>query len=433
MVNMSEEQFDSIVVGAGPAGTSAACVMAKAGLNVLLIERGDYPGAKNMMGDVIYSKMLEDIIPEFREEAPLEREIIDQRLYIISDGSVFSGGYKDPCFDKNCYSILRAKFDRWFAGKAAEAGVRILAKEKVEDLIRENEKVVGIKTGEGEGNKAFSDVVILADGINSILARKAGLCRDILPENVALGVKEVIALSPELINARFNVGKKQGVAIYLMGEIAKGLRGMGFIYTNQDSLSIGLGVNLKDYVKSKLKPYELIDLMKKHPSVKPLIAGGEVKEYSEHIIPEGGYKAVRRLYINGLLVVGDAAGLVKNCFREGSNFAMTSGRLAAETVIRAKAKNDFSAESLSLYKKLLKESFVLKDLKMFRDIPKYLKKHPEFFSTYPQIINSSVHDFIFVDGIPKKEKIKLIIKKAREKISIWQMVKNLFKLWKIIG
>lgn len=427
-MNESTEKFDCIVAGAGPAGTSAACVMAKAGLSVLLVERGDYPGAKNMMGGVIYSRMLEEIIPEFAKEAPLEREIIEQRLFITSEGSVFSAGYKDPGFDKNCYSIFRAKFDRWFAGKAEQAGAMLVSGEKVEDLILEKKKVIGVTTGNGEENKVFSDVVILADGVNSVLARKAGLRRENEPGNVALGVKEVIGLPAELIDARFNVDKNHGVAVYIAGEISMGMQGLAFMYTNKDSISLGLGVNLKDYVKSKLKPYELLDRLKEHPSVKPLIAGGEVKEYSAHLIPEGGYKAVPKLYGNGVLVAGDAAGLVNSYFREGSNFAMASGKIAAETVIKAKKENNFSAKSLSLYKKLLKESFVIKDLKMMKHIPGYLGRHPELFSVYPQVVNSSARAFLMVDSIPKKRKIKSIIKNIIKKISVWQMLRNLFAL-----
>lgn len=423
------EKYDCIVVGAGPSGTAASYVMAKAGLKVMLIERGDYPGAKNMMGSVIYSKMLEEIIPDFSKDAPLEREIVEQRLWLTSKDSFFSVGYKDSSFNHNCSSILRAKFDRWFAGKAEEVGAVLLTKKKVEDLIWEKKKVVGVIAGRGEENKVFADIVILADGVNSILAQKTGLHQEILPENVAIGVKEIIELSPELIDARFNVNKKQGVAIYLLGEISKGMQGMGFIYTNKDSISLGLGVNLKDYIRSKLKPYELIDQMKEHPCIKPLILGGEVKEYSAHFIPEGGYKAIPKFHTDGLLVVGDAAGLVNSYFREGSNHAMTSGRLAAQTVIKAKEKNDFSAKSLSIYEKLLKESFVIKDLKMLKSIPKYIERNPKFFSVYPEVINSCAHDFLTVDGIPKREKFKSIKKKVIKKISIWEMGKNLFKLW----
>jgi len=431
---MGEDKFDCIVVGAGPAGTSAAYVMAKAGLEVLLIERGDYPGAKNVMGGVVYAKALQDIMPDHWKEAPRERPITHQEFWLTSADSVSKVIHQ--CFKNDhpsCFSIFRAKFDSWFAKKAEEAGALLFTKQKVEDLIQEDGKIVGVTTGEGKDNRAFADVVILADGVNSILAEKIGLHKGIAPENVALAVKEVIEISQEKINSRFCLKKDEGAAIYFLGPILKRTRGMGFIYTNRDSLSLGVGVYLEDYKKLGIKPYELLEEIKQYPAISCLINNGEPKEYSAHLIPEGGYKALPKLYADGLLVIGDAAGLVNPYFLEGSNLAMTSGKIAAQTVIEAKQKGDFSGKVLSNYHKQLENSFVLKDLKLLRQLPDFFGRHSELFWDLPDVVNQSVKDFLEVDGVPKEEKLKAVSEKFKElllrKGLRWDLIKQIFHVW----
>ena len=120
-----------------------------------------------------------------------------------------------------------------------------------------------------------------------------------------------------------------------------GISTVTFIYTNKDSVSIGVGALIDHLLKKRMTPYELLENLKGHPIVRSLIQGGEVKEYLAHMIPEAGYHGIPKLYMAGLLVVGDAAMLVNSFFREGSNLAMISGKLAAEAVIRAKEKGDY--------------------------------------------------------------------------------------------
>src|SRR6185503_8338127 len=114
---MADDKFDSIVVGAGPAGVAAAITMAKAGLNVALLERGEYAGAKNVQGAVLYSHNLAEIVPEFWKDAPLERAIVDERLWVMTEDSAVQIGYKSAKYDSqpaNCYTIIRVEFDKWF-------------------------------------------------------------------------------------------------------------------------------------------------------------------------------------------------------------------------------------------------------------------------------------------------------------------------------
>jgi electron transfer flavoprotein-quinone oxidoreductase len=432
---MSGDSFDAIVVGAGPAGTAAAFLLAKEGWEVILLERGDYPGAKNVMGGILYRSPMEDLIPSFWHEAPVERYISEQRVWILSSDSGLCLDYKSDKLSKepyNAFTILRAKFDPWFAGKAEEAGAILVAKTVAEELLMEEGKVVGVRTGREEGD-IFAPVVILAEGVNAVLARKAGLRPEIRPHEVALAVKEVISLPAEKIEDRFNLEAGEGTAIELIGHPTRGQVGMGFIYTNRESLSVGVGVLLSDLADAGLSPHDLMEGMKSHPLVRRLIEGGETVEYSAHLIPEGGWKAIPALYADGVMIAGDAAMLVNNLHREGSNLALASGILAARTALKAKEVGDFSARTLKGYRDFLEESFVLRDLRKYRHFSDFLLRRRHFLSLYPEMITQAVQDVLWVDSTPKEEKFRSMRKKFLQKRSLWGLASDLWQIWRALG
>ena len=431
----NQEKFDAIVVRAGPAGSAAAYTMAKAGLSVVLIERGEYPGAKNVMGGVMYGRMLADLIPTFAAEAPIERVIMEERLWITTDDSAVILGHKTAApHDEvpNAFTVLRAKFDRWFASKAEQAGAFLIPATVVEDLIMRGGKVGGVRTGRPDGD-LYADAVVLCDGVHSFLAKKAGLqTREIAPHEVALAVKEIITLPPDLIQERFNVGEGEGVTIELYGAVTQEMGGYGFIYTNRDSLSVGVGALISHFMQTKVTPNELLERLKQHPLVQPLLAGGQVAEYLAHAIPEGGYRAMPRLYGHGVLIAGDAAMMVNGLHREGSNLAMTAGRLAGETVVEAKGRNDFSATSLASYRRRLEESFVLKDLKKYQHLPEFVDRHPELLGIYPGLVNLAIHEMLTVDGMPKRDKQRKIWKAVTARRPLWRLITDAYRAWKVI-
>lgn len=191
------EKFDCIVVGAGPAGISCAYDLAKGGASVLLLERGEYPGSKNVMGGVLYRKMMEDIIPEFYKEAPLERPVVEQRFMMLDKESAVTFGYKGMEWGKepyNNFTVLRAKFDQWFAGKAVEQGALLVNETVVLECIVENGRVVGVRTDRPDG-EVYADVVVLADGVNSLLAKSLGFHKEYKPNEVALATMERLKAS----------------------------------------------------------------------------------------------------------------------------------------------------------------------------------------------------------------------------------------------
>jgi electron transfer flavoprotein-quinone oxidoreductase len=430
-------QFDAIVVGAGPSGNACAYTLAKAGLKVLQIERGEYPGSKNVQGAILYAKALEEIIPDFRDDAPLERHIIEQRMWLLDDTSFVGTHIRSEEYNKppyNRYTIIRAQFDKWFSSKVREAGALLICETTVNNLIMDGDQVVGVNCDRLNGD-VFADVVILADGVNSTLARKAGFHGEIPAGNVALAVKEILFMPEETIRQRFNVGEESGVVMEMVGRITDGMMGTGFLYTNKESIAIGVGCMLGDFKNNpnRTTPYALLDQMKRHPSIAPLIEGGEMKEYTAHLIPEGGFHAIPKVYGNGWMIVGDSGGFVNAVHREGSNLAMTTGRLAAETAIAAKAAgNGFRSDAFKPYKKALDASFVMKDLHKYRDMPAVLHKSPQFFTAYPDMVAKAARTMITVDGVDKKTKEREIFAHFRNTRKLTGLMGDAYKLWKAI-
>lgn len=406
---VSNKKTDVIVVGAGPAGIACAVTIARGGKKVVLIERGNFAGSKNVFGGAIYIQPTKEIFPDFETSAPIERRNIEHKFAILGkeDSTVIS--YRNKNEISGSYTVIRGKFDRWMAEQARKEGVYLVEKTVVRELLTDEEKVIGVKT---ELEEYYADIVVLADGVNSLLARQIGLRENLSPNDVALSVKEVLKLDKEKINNRFNVGDKEGCIYEIFGGPMLGMLGLAFMYTNQNSVTIGLGITLSELIENGLRPYDLLDKLKSHPTIAPLIKDGILEEYSAHLIPEGGYKKIPKLSADGVMVVGDAGMLVNNLHWEGTNLAMISGKLAGETALDAIRENDFSARSLKRYEEKLQKSFVMKDLKTYKDLMDIAhKKRDSFLDYYLQTINSFFEMFTSVDSIPKREKYYAFIKK----------------------
>ncbi|HYD77772.1 FAD-dependent oxidoreductase [Ramlibacter sp.] len=414
------EHFDAIVVGAGPSGNTAAYLLAKAGMKVLQLERGEYPGSKNVQGAILYAEALEEVIPNCRRSAPLERAVIEQRMWLMDDHSHVGSHFRAEAGkdeQPTRYTVVRANLDKWFSKKVQDAGALLVCETTVLDLLKEGDRVVGVRTDRANG-EIRADVVVLADGVNSLVATRAGLRPPVQAQDVALAVKEMHFLPRATIEERFNIQGDHGVVIEMFGKITRGMVGTGFLYTNKESISLGVGCMVSDFKASRLTPYQLLEDMKAHPSVRQLIAGSEVKEYSAHLIPEGGYNAIPVVHGEGWVICGDSGGFVNAVHREGSNLAMTTGRLAAETLIALRdAGKDFSAANLRRYRQALEQSFVMKDLKKYRDVPQILHGNRQFLTTYPELLSRAAHTLLKVDGVDKRSKERQIQRDFVEKRS----------------
>jgi len=425
------EKFDAVVVGAGPAGCTAAIVLARAGMKVAVFERGDQPGAKNMFGGVLYyTEALNELLPDFWKQAPIERYVTRHVLTFLTTDASFSITSADNEFGSPPYNgvtLLRAKFDPWYAGKAEESGAFLIPETVVDDLIWDGDKVAGVMAQRAEG-EVLADVVIAADGANSLLAKKAGLRKEFDGSSFAVAAKEVLALPAETIEARFGLSEGEGLAQSFVGDCTEGLTGGAFLYTNKSSLSLGMVVRLSSLQEKQTSIADLLDDFKSNPCVKPAIKDAVLKEYSGHLIPEAGINMVPELCGNSLLVAGDAAGFMVSTglTLQGMNFAIASGYAAAQAIVTASQKGDFSRKGLSCYRRLLEESFVLKDLKTFRHAPGF-QDNPRIYGLYPSLVCGISRRIFQVNGQPRKKILSLVREEMKGKISPWRLAKDIIQ------
>lgn len=410
---MGEDRFDVIIVGGGLAGLTAGIVLAREGLEVLLIERGDYCGAKNVTGGRLYGHSLEKVIPGFADEAPVERVITKERISLMTENASVDIGITSNEFSSTqenaSYSVLRGKFDRWMEAKAEEAGVIIIPGIRVDHcLTDEDGYVIGIDAG---GDELFADCVILADGVNSLLAQELGMKKELEPDQVAVGAKEVISLDAERINERFGVSEGEGVAWMAAGDPTAGGFGGGFLYTNKDSISIGVVAMLSDIGYSEISVPEMVERFKAHPAIAPYLEGGKPIEYSAHLVSEDGIYMIPELYRDGVMIVGDAAGLVVNLgfTVRGMDFAIESGRLAAETFLKAREMRDYSAKMLSAYEKALEDSFVLRDMRAYKGFPA-LAAQRMIYKDVPETAEEIVTKLFTVDGKQDPDLVSFLLR-----------------------
>src|SRR5713226_2119394 len=433
-VSTTMQQFDAIVVGAGPAGSSAALAMARAGLQVALIERGEYPGAKNVSGAALYApNLLAELLPGYWEEAPLERYLTRRAITFLGQEAAVSLDFRTHHCSRlpyNGFTILRPRFDRWLAAKAEEAGALLITSTVVDDLLYKDEHVIGVRCRREDGD-LYAPIVIAADGANSFLAKKAGLQHEFRADEMTLGVKEVLRLDAHTIEERFNLTGDQGMTNEYLGYATGEVKGGGFLYTNHDTLSIGVVVQIASLAEKRVKAYDLLDQFKHHPAVAPLVRDSVTLEYSAHMIPEGGWAMLPSLSRAGFMVVGDAAGFVfaAGLFLEGMNFAIASGLEAAATTQLAHAEHDFSAQSMARYRKQLESSFVLQDLKNFRHAPAFVNNE-RLQNVYPALLCQTAENLFRSNGTPRRKLGRVMLDTMRGNIPLRTLLRDGWQVWR---
>lgn len=412
--------FDVIVVGAGPAGSAAAIVAARAGKRVALIERGPFPGSKNMYGGVVYGRILDDLIPKWWEQAPIQRWVVRRGTMLATATQSLTVDVRSTAWGQAPYNgatALRPDFDAWLAEHAVAAGATLVCSTTVTALLKDGNQVVGVRTDRPDG-ELTAKVVIACDGVNSFLAKEAGLYPNFHADHFTLGVKEVLKFDKKTIDQRFNVRGLEGVDYEIVG-VTGGVPGGGFIYTNLESVAVGVVLKLPDLAASKRRPEAIIAEMKEHPAIAALVEGGELIEYSAHLIPEAGFDAMPEIVGDGLLVAGDAAGLclAAGIWLEGVNFAIGSGVAAARAAVRAVGSGDASSAGLASYRATLESNFVLKDHRKLRRVPELLMSD-RFQRRYPDVACGIAEQMFTVRNPAPKRGVRAIAQQELKRAGV---------------
>lgn len=400
------DDFDAIVVGAGMAGCAAAIRLAQGEANVLLVERGAEPGTKNLSGGILWGHDLSRILPNWWREMPVERHIVRKRFGILTAESAVSFDLQEGTWNREPYvahSVLRSRTDSWLAKKAEEAGATVVPSVPVERLNWEGTRVHGIVQA---GETMTAPVTILADGANSRLSVGTPIrpAPRLSPETTELGIKEVFRLDPSVIEDRFQVTGTEGHAEeWVAGHFPPGIMGGGFLYTNRDTLSLGIIVRLQSLYGRNAYAEQLIERFKLHPAIANRLRGAELVEYGAKLVPSGWASRPAAFHGSGWMVAGDAAGFVfsNGIMIQGMNYAVRSGLEAAETALAAKAARDFSSDTLAEYDRRLEENGILGDFRDFARLDR-VKWNPRIYTVYPKFATEMLRSMMGEAGSPKR-------------------------------
>ncbi len=423
------EKVDVVVIGGGIAGATAAYTAAKAGAQVVVAERASRSGAKSVSGGLLYTHGLSKLFPEFwkAEPSPVERAISRNVLALLTPTQstsldFYDQGFAQPPF--NSFSVLRARLDAWLLSQAEAAGATVVPGSNVDALVREGPRVVGVRLGEEE---LRADVVVVAEGFNATASRATGLEPELDPDTVGIGVKQVIGLPEGEIERRFQLHGLEGFQLTATG-LPAGVEGGGFLYTNRESLSVGMILNLGSVVRHRVAMYEVLEAFKEHPLLSRYLDGGTLLEYSGCVVNEGGLGAVPELSGDGYLLAGSAGQLFLNTglTLRGMDLALESGRLAGEVAAEASRAHDGSAAFLARYPERLRESFVTRDLKAHAGYPEVFS-NPRLYGLYPQMTAALLHRAYFVDGGERGSLPSLLRSVARDRVSPVTLGRDLLK------
>lgn len=384
MAERDSLEVDVLFVGAGPASLAGAIrlmQLAKAAgkeLEVLVIDKAGEIGNHGLSGAVMDPKALDELLPNWRDEAPVESPVTGDQLWLLTENGRIKAPIVPPMMNNHGkYVASLQKIVKWLSEKAEEAGAQVFGEFPGQELLWDGDRVIGVRTGDKgldkhgnpkpnyePGADILAKIVVLGEGPRGTLTKQAiprlNLDEGREPQVYAAGVKELWQCAPGSVQA--------GSVIHTMGyPLPNDTFGGGFIYgMANDILDIGFVTGL-DYKDPTADPHNIFQLFKAQPAVKKLIEGAKLLRYGAKAIPEGGLYAMPRFYGDGLMIVGDSAGFLNGMRLKGVHLAMKSGMLAAETAFEAVQAQKFDGNQLSSYETKFKSSWAYTELHTARN------------------------------------------------------------------
>lgn len=376
-------ETDILIVGAGPAGLATAIKLAQLVAEddsvempeVLLMDKGSYPGAHALSGAVMDPRGLAELIPDFKEKgAPLESAVTSDTFYYLTKTRAIKSPFVPPPVKNDGKFIVSLnKLTGWMAEQAELMGIDVYAGLAGYDLLVEDGRVTGVQTvdmgldkdGNPKGNYepgslVKAKVTILCEGVHGSLTRHAfekipELRAHCQPQSYLTGVKEVWEVPEGRI--------KSGAVIHSVGWPAAGNEyGGAWIYGMSDTMvSVGYAIGL-DSADPTSDPHMMFQRYKTHKLVRGILEGGTMLHYGAKAIPDAGYFAIPKLYHDGLMLAGDSAGLLNPQKLKGIHLAIKSGIMAAETIFDCVKASDYSVDKLSAYGDRFDSSWAKKEL-----------------------------------------------------------------------
>ncbi len=425
---MSDGKYEVVIVGAGPAGITAAIALAKAEIPVLVLEAGAFPGAENWSGAVYFTENLAqpDVLGEDAiRQAAWERPVTQRGIHIYNGHGRLGLTYRNPQTFRHCYTVLRPTFDHYLAALARSFGATTLTETTATGLVRDAAgKITGVQTTRGP---VFADVVFLAEGDASHLVTKEGYERATEPgaPHFLQGIKEVIEMDPAEIERRFGLSPGEGAAyeIILRNPTLRNrtarLNIGGFLYTNHSSLSLGLVLPLDNLAREFHGDHNrLMEWFKGLPEIRRWIGDGRSAAYGTKIIRGGGCRELPQLTDDGLALGGACTGIgIDFPFPNFTGPATAMGRLFARAVqqIRATDRNYSRQRLVELYEQPLHATHYFQNVEHLAQWPRYIEHTRVFFGRFVDLKCGSLNILTHPD-LHAGQKLWQLAKHLRENL-----------------